>query len=129
MPYNKLFINLACLVFTEKYRTSVFFYKPRPTGLVYTKKTWSDISCLVERKGPPHNKKSSIMTLVRWPRQLSGTFSPCMKRVLTCTTMACCCYIFDLCFNIRIKMAAEPQRNTGRNRSKPFTCGLKERSY
>ena len=32
MPYNKLFINLACSVFTEKYRTSVFLYKPRPTG-------------------------------------------------------------------------------------------------
>ena len=30
MPYNKLFINLACSVCTEKYRTSVFFYKPRP---------------------------------------------------------------------------------------------------
>ena len=39
MPYNKLFINLACLVFTEKYRTSVFLYKPRPTGSVCTKKT------------------------------------------------------------------------------------------
>ena len=39
MPYNKLFINLACSIFTEKYRTSVFLYKPRPTGSVCTKKT------------------------------------------------------------------------------------------
>jgi hypothetical protein len=39
MPYSKLFINLACLVFTEKYPTSVFLYKPRPTGSVRTKKT------------------------------------------------------------------------------------------
>jgi hypothetical protein len=39
MPYNKLFINLACSVFTEKYRTSVFLYKPRPTGSVCTKET------------------------------------------------------------------------------------------
>jgi hypothetical protein len=34
MPYNKLFINLACSVCTEEYRTSVFLNKPRPTGLV-----------------------------------------------------------------------------------------------
>ena len=26
MPYNKLFINLACSVCTEKYRTSVFLF-------------------------------------------------------------------------------------------------------
>jgi hypothetical protein len=39
IPYNKLFINLACLVFTEKYRTLVFLYKPRPTGSVCTRKS------------------------------------------------------------------------------------------
>jgi ribosomal protein L33 len=39
MPYNKLFIKLACSVCTEKYRTSVFLYKPCPTGSVCTKKT------------------------------------------------------------------------------------------
>jgi hypothetical protein len=39
MPYNKLFISLACLVFTEKYRTLVFLYKPRPTDSVCAKKT------------------------------------------------------------------------------------------
>ena len=39
MPYNKLFINLSCLVFTEKYGTSVFLYKPRPMGSICTKKT------------------------------------------------------------------------------------------
>jgi hypothetical protein len=39
MPYNKLFINLACSVCTDKYRTSALLYKPRPTGSVYTKKT------------------------------------------------------------------------------------------
>jgi hypothetical protein len=37
--YNKLFINLACSVCTEKYRTKVFLYKPRPTGSVCTKMT------------------------------------------------------------------------------------------
>ena len=36
---NKLLINLACSVCTEKYGTSVFLYKPRPTGSVCTKKT------------------------------------------------------------------------------------------
>jgi hypothetical protein len=30
MPCSKLFINLACSVCAEKYRTSVFLYKPRP---------------------------------------------------------------------------------------------------
>jgi hypothetical protein len=35
----KLFINLTCLVLTEKYRTLVFLYKPRPTDSVCTKKT------------------------------------------------------------------------------------------
>jgi hypothetical protein len=35
----KLFIYLACSVCAEKYRTSVFLYKPRPTGSVCTKKT------------------------------------------------------------------------------------------
>jgi hypothetical protein len=39
MPYNKLFINLACSVCTEKYLISVFLYKSRPTGSVCTKKT------------------------------------------------------------------------------------------
>jgi hypothetical protein len=39
MPYNKLFINLACSVCTDKYWTSVVLYKPLPTGSVYTKKT------------------------------------------------------------------------------------------
>jgi hypothetical protein len=39
MPYNKLCINLACSACTEKYRTSVFLYKPRPLGSVCTKKT------------------------------------------------------------------------------------------
>ena len=39
MPYNKLFINFACSVYTEKYRTSVLLYKPRPTGSVCSKKT------------------------------------------------------------------------------------------
>jgi hypothetical protein len=40
MPYNKLFINLAsaCSVCTQKYRTSVFLYKPHPTDMVCTKK-------------------------------------------------------------------------------------------
>jgi hypothetical protein len=33
MPYDKLFINLACSVCTEKYRTSVFLYKPRELSL------------------------------------------------------------------------------------------------
>jgi hypothetical protein len=42
MPYDKIFINLACSVCrpTEKYRTSVFLYKPCPTatGSVCTNK-------------------------------------------------------------------------------------------
>ena len=33
------FINLASSVRTEKYRTSVFLYKPHPTGSVCTKET------------------------------------------------------------------------------------------
>jgi hypothetical protein len=37
MPYNKLFINLACSVCTEKYRTLVFLYKPRPAGSICEK--------------------------------------------------------------------------------------------
>ena len=37
MPYNKLFINLPCLVFTEKYRTSPYglgLYK-KDIGLIF----------------------------------------------------------------------------------------------
>ena len=33
MPYNKLFINLACSVCTEKYRTLFFFVQTLPYGL------------------------------------------------------------------------------------------------
>ena len=40
MPYNKLVINLACSECAEKYRISVFLYKPRPPGSVCAKKTW-----------------------------------------------------------------------------------------
>jgi hypothetical protein len=38
MPYNKLFINLACSAFTEKYRTEVFFEQTSPYGLGLYKK-------------------------------------------------------------------------------------------
>ena len=38
MPYNKLFINLACSVCTEKYRTSVFFVQTSAYGLGLYKK-------------------------------------------------------------------------------------------
>ena len=55
MPYNKLFINLACSVCTEKYRTSVFLYKPRPTGSVCTKKSRSDISLYVQTSRSVNN--------------------------------------------------------------------------
>ena len=36
--------NLACSVCTKKYRTSVFLYKPRPTGSVCTKITFGGFS-------------------------------------------------------------------------------------
>ena len=54
-PYNKLFINLACSVCTDKYCTSVILYKSRPTGSVYTKKTLVryfsvQASCSVNKK-------------------------------------------------------------------------------
>jgi hypothetical protein len=39
MPYNKLFINLACSVCTEQYRTEVFFVQTEPVGRGLYKKT------------------------------------------------------------------------------------------
>jgi hypothetical protein len=52
----KLFINLACSVCTEKYRTSVFLYKPRPTGSVCTKKS-SVRYCSVQTSRSVNKKK------------------------------------------------------------------------
>ena len=56
---------LACSVCTEKYRTSVFFYKPRPTGSVCTEKT--SVRYFSVQTSRSVNKKLLIVRL-KWSR-------------------------------------------------------------